>query len=297
MRLLVALCGVLALFAATASKSEDASVSPHFFPLNLVQNSRLQVAASINGHPVIALLDSAAESTFLDRRFAKRIDMGKGQSVVGQGSGKSAFQADLVDGVTIEAFGVTIPGQTVAVADLSDVGRRLLRHRLDAILGREIFDAARLIVDIDSGRIGVLPRSSEPAGVKLTSVTEHGVETIPVQVESGEVVRATFDLGNGADVLISHAFALRTHLLNDGRPVTTTRGGGLGGETSRQVLELRSIEIAGRRFDNVRAAIDPQSSASEVNVGVRLLRHFLITTDFAQHTIWLQPRNEPGHSS
>jgi hypothetical protein len=53
-------------------------------------------------------------------------------------------------------------------------------------------------------------------------VSEHGVEMIPVRVESGEFVRATFVLGNGADVLISRAFELRTHILDDGRRVTTT---------------------------------------------------------------------------
>jgi hypothetical protein len=31
------------------------------------------------------------------------------------------------------------------------------------------------------------------------------------------------------------------------------------------------------------------SVSSALNVGVSLLRHFLITTDFAGHAVWLQP--------
>jgi predicted aspartyl protease len=125
--------------------------------------------------------------------------------------------------------------------------------------------------------------------VRFDLVTEHGVETVPVRVESGDQVRATFDLGNGSGVLIGSALADRMHLLSDGRKVDIKRGGGLGGETARQVITLHSIEIAGRRFNDVSATIDAQPSASDVNVGVDLLRHFRITTDFAHHSVWLEP--------
>jgi hypothetical protein len=46
--------------------------------------------------------------------------------------------------VRLEALGLSLRDQTVAVTDLTDVGQRLLGHRIDVILGREIFDAARL---------------------------------------------------------------------------------------------------------------------------------------------------------
>lgn len=258
--------------------------------LTLTRGSRLMIEARINGHAVQALLDSAAEATILDRDFARSLRLGSGQRVSAQGSGQGSFEAALVDGVSIEALGVSIPNQTVAVADLGDVGRRLLKRRLDVILGRELFDAARLSIDIEARRIAVVAREQEPAGLRLALSTEHGVETIPVQVEEGAPVRATFDLGNGSRVLLGKAYAERLGLLNGGRTARTERGGGLGGETTRQVYTLRSISIAGRTFSNVQAAIDPQPSASDVNVGVSLLRHFRITTDYANHAVWLQPR-------
>jgi predicted aspartyl protease len=248
------------------------------------------IDARINGHPKQALLDSAAEATILDQRFAQTLKLGGGQAVSGQGSGQGSFEASLVDGVSIEALGLSLTNQTVAVADLGDVGRRLLKRRLDVILGRELFDAARLSIDIEARRIAAVGREREPAGVRLGLVTEHGVETIPVQVEEGAPVRATFDLGNGSHVLLSKSYAQRLGLGTDGRAARTERGGGLGGETTRQVYTLRSISIAGRRFTNVQAAIDPQPSASDVNVGVPLLRHFRITTDYASHAVWLQAR-------
>jgi len=31
-------------------------------------------------------------------------------------------------------------------------------------------------------------------------------------------------------------------------------------------------------------------NAGDLNLGVKVLRHFIVVTDFAQHRIWLQPR-------
>jgi len=258
--------------------------------LTLTEGSRLMIPAQVNGRAVDVLLDSAAEATLVDREFAKMLKLGSGEAVAGHGSGESSFEANLVSGVTLEALGVVLKDQTVAIVDLGDVGRRLLKHRLDVILGREVFDAVRLSIDIEGRRIAVVTRERAPHGVRLDLLSEHGVETVPVRVESGEPVRATFDLGNGSKVLVSASFAARTHLLTDGREVTSERGGGLGGETQQQVVKLKSLEIAGHRFENVSAAVDPQSSASDINIGVTILRHFRITTDFAQHAVWLEPR-------
>ena len=38
------------------------------------------------------------------------------------------------------------------------------------------------------------------------------------------------------------------------------------------------------------AAIDPGETASDLNIGTSILRHFIITTDFPNRTVWLEPR-------
>lgn len=259
------------------------------FPLALTRGSRLMIAASINGHAVHALLDSAAEATLIDVKFAKKLGLRSSSTATGVGSGNASFEAGMAPGVRLQALGLTLPNQTVAIVDLEDVGRRLLGRRLDVILGREIFDAARLWIDIDGRRIRVLSRNQEPAGVRLDLVSERGIETLEVRVE-GAAARAAFDLGNGSGVLIGSKFAQRLNLLTDGRPVSQARGGGLGGEATRETLRLKSLEVAGRDFKNLGAAIDAQPSATAVNIGVNVLRHFLITADFDNHVLWLQPR-------
>jgi len=279
--LLVACVGI-------AAPAQDAA---RVYPLTLTRGSRLMIEAKVNGHPVSALLDSAAEATFLDRGFAHSLGLKGGETVAGQGSGQSSFETALVNGVTLEALGLSLADQTVGVTDLGDVGRRLLGHPIDVILGREVFDAARLAIDIDGHSIAVVTRAHEPRGVRLELVTEHGIETVPASVPGSAPVRATFDLGNGSQVLISRALAEKLKLLGAGNAARTERGGGLGGETERQIVTLPYLELVGRRFTGIEAAVDPQPSASDLNVGVSVLRHFRITTDYAQHAVWLEPRD------
>jgi hypothetical protein len=57
------------------------------------------------------------------------------------------------------------------------------------------------------------------------------------------------------------------------------------------VFNGRNLHVAGREFIDVPAAIDPGETASDLNLGTSILRDFIITTDFADGAIWLEPRN------
>jgi predicted aspartyl protease len=278
----------VSLAGATELPQAPPPAAGGYYPLQLLAGSRLMIAARINAQDVEALLDSAAEATIVDVGFARRIGVVSGERVVGHGSGQSSFDADIAHGVSLRAVGVELADQSVAIADLSDLGKRLLGRPIDAILGRELFDAARLEIDIEQQRIRVLPPGAAPRGTRLTLVAEHGIETIPVSVEGHPPVRATFDLGNGSHVLVARRYAEQLGLLKD-RPVHRERGGGLGGETEREVFTLRSLQIAGRRFTDVTATIDAQDTASDVNVGISLLRHFTIVADYQARAVWLAP--------
>lgn len=253
-----------------------------------VRGDRLYIPAQINGVVTEAVLDSAAEVTLLDDEFADRAGAGEGKTVKARGSGAGEAKAQLVEGVHVDAVGMKLPDVTVAVMDLDDVGQRLFGRKLDAIVGRELFDAGRLAIDIEGGTIRTLPSGGKPKGVRLPLQTFHGNETVPVSIEGNAPVRAEFDLGNGSDMLIGKAYAARLGLLD--REHAHEDGGGIGGAVKRRIVTLKSVRLAGVTFRNVRAAIDEQPNAADANVGVKLLRRFRIVTDFPQKAVWLQPR-------
>jgi hypothetical protein len=124
-------------------------------------------------------------------------------------------------------------------------------------------------------------------GVRLELTTTNGIEVFPVRVE-GEAAQAAFDLGNGSNVLVAGGYAKRRGLVTDGRPVSQEIGGGLGGAAKRSVFALKSLEIAGNTLTDVPASLDEGDFATELNVGISVLRHFVITTDFRAHSLWLE---------
>jgi hypothetical protein len=246
-------------------------------------NGRLFIRATVNHVPTEALLDSGAEATVVDPQLAARAKLPQGTPQLIKGSGGTA-QARLVEGVTVRALGVELHPEAIVVLDLAEVSQRLIKRATQAIIGRELFDAARLRIDIARGDIAVVDRSRAPAGKKLALAGNAGIEAIPA-LANGLPARADFDLGNGSDVLISRDFARRLKLKIIGKKP----GGGIGGAIERDLVRLSSLIVAGKRFDNVVAAIDDQPSHNDLNVGTAILKSFLITTDFRQRLVWLQP--------
>jgi hypothetical protein len=258
-------------------------------PLELF-NDRLFLAVTVNGTPTTALLDSAAEMTIVDDDFAERLGLAAAGGATAHGSGEAAMQARFAERVAIEATGLQLV-QTVAILDLGEVSQRLVGRPVDLIFGRELFDQARLRIDIAGGTIERLAADAPPPlGARLAVGVHRGIPTVPVSIEGQPPAAAVFDVGNGSEVLVGRAYAERLGLTAPERIVGRRRGGGLGGGIERDIVVLRSLNVAGREFRDVRAAIDPGETASDLNIGTSILRHFLITTDFAEGAVWLEPK-------
>jgi predicted aspartyl protease len=255
-------------------------------PLELV-NNRPFVSATVNGRPVTALLDSAAEMTIIDDDAAVRLGLVPTGSATAHGSGAAPMQARFAEHVAVEAVGVSIELRA-GIVDLGEVSARLLGRPVEMLLGRDLFDNARLRIDYAAGTIERF--DGAPRGVRLPLGEHRGIPTIPAAVEGHSPVQTVLDTGNGSDVLIGRAYAERIGLTAPHRIVERTEGGGLGGARARDIVVLRRFTIAGRTFTNVRAAIDPGATASDLNIGTSILRHFILTTDFAGRQVWLEPR-------
>ena len=252
----------------------------------LVHNGRLFISARVNGVATEALLDSGAEASLIDPSLAAEAKLPEGQAITMKGSGGSAT-ARFVEGVPVEALGLKVQGEGIVVMDMTDLSQRLIKRPTRAIVGRELFDAARLRIDLAGGTITVANGAETPAGIKLALTAHAGIESVPVRV-NGMAAQAEFDLGNGNEPMISRAMATKLGLKITGKQA----GGGVGGEIQRDVVTIPMLEVAGKHFHNLTATIDDQPSANDLNIGTSILREFLMTTDFNQHAVWLAPQDK-----
>ena len=267
-------------FVALAALATASAVAAE--PLKVI-NGRLFIPAKVNGVATEALLDSGAEGSLFDPALAARAKFAEGTPQVMKGSGGTA-PARIVEGVTIQALGVELHPEAVVVLDMSDLSTRLIKRPTQAIVGRELFDSARMHIDLAGGRIATLSKNSSPRGVKLPLTPHAGIEGIPVRA-NGVPAQAEFDLGNGSDVMISRDLVTRLKLPILGKKT----GGGIGGAIQRDYVLLPVLEVAGRRFTKVHANIDDQPSHNDLNVGTAILKNFRITTDFKERAVWLEP--------
>jgi predicted aspartyl protease len=273
-------CSALTTLALTSAHAATSDVLK-------VHNNRLFVPVTVNGMQTEALLDSAAEMTFMDPQLAAELKLKPEGSETAKGSGGET-KVQFAKHVNIEAAGVKLSDMTVVLLDMTDLSKRLIDSDLRIVLGREFFDAGRVRIDIAGGTIRRVDSGVEPAGTKLPLTSHRGIESLPCKVE-GVDTEADIDLGNGSEVLIGKAFAEENGLLKPGRVVEHKEGGGIGGAVMRYIVVLSSLEVAGVKFENVRAAIDPQSTAGAVNIGTNILRRFVLVIDYPGRAVWFEP--------
>jgi len=248
----------------------------------IVDNGRLFIQAKVNGVATEALLDSGAESSLFDPKLAAEAKFGPGEKVRMKGSGGEQ-DVEVVSNVKIEALGRTIPAAEVVVMDMTDLSTRLIKRPTLAIIGREVFDAGPIRIDLAKSDVQALPPGQSPKGVQLP-LTEHGgIETVPVTIGKTKA-QAVVDFGNGTGVMIGKELAAELGL----KPVGKMKGGGIGGEIERDVVILPMLNLAGRTFRNVRAGVDETSSRAPLNVGTPILKHFIVTADFKGRTAWFE---------
>jgi predicted aspartyl protease len=258
-------------------------------PLKLF-NGRLFIHATVNGVETEALLDSGAEGTIVDPVLASKAKFPEGTPQVIKGSA-GAEQARIVEGVTVNALGVELHPEAIVVLDLTGLSQRLIKRPTQAIIGRELFDAAKLRIDLAGGSISAVGKDSTPPGVKLPLTAHAGIEGIPVRA-NGLDAQAEFDLGNGSDAMISRDLVKKLKLPILGKKA----GGGIGGQIQRDYVLLPTLEVAGRKFRNIHATIDDQPSHNDMNVGTSILKNFVITADFKDRAVWLAPiKPKRGH--
>jgi predicted aspartyl protease len=255
----------------------------------IVDNGRLFIQAKINGVATEALLDSGAETSLVDTRLAAEAKLPAGEKVQLKGSGGEQ-EVSVVSGVRIEALGQVIPAAEIAVLDLTDLSNRLVKRPTRAIVGREVFDAAPIRIDLAHSDVRALGKKDVPKGMRLPLTGHGGIETVPVTLGK-EKAQAVVDFGNGTGVMISKELAAEMGL----KPVGKMKGGGFGGEIERDVVILPKLTLAGRTFRNVQAGVDETSSRAPLNVGTPILKNFIVTADFKGRSAWFEPVKGASH--
>ncbi len=272
----------------------DGASSTGWIPFEFFGGARIFIPAKVNGHDIVVLLDSGAQSSVIDKGLAQSIGLKpKGEANL-QGSGGDET-AGIVDGVTVEVGALKLSNLTVISIDLQSHAREL-GHALPFVLGDELFRELAVDIDIANRRIAFSDpaRITRPQGAaELPLVTIIGLRSIPVSVDGAAPVQFEFDLGSNSPLMVFPSYA-KAHGLPDG-PTSQRFSGGAGGMHSQTIASLGKLELGGVAFTNVPTLFPPDTVSSvnsdliSGNVGLPIFSRFHLVIDYAHDRIWMTP--------
>lgn len=275
--------------APVAASAARLGRGSNWAPLNL-EGGAVFTVARINGQSVEVTLDSGASLTVLDQGLASRLGVPaigdaqvtgmSGAAQAGQHAG--AFRLELAE-ARIEFE----PGKAV-ILDLS--GLRPGGRAVEALVGRDLFEAARLDLDFPRGRLAL--GSAPPADAVRLPLTREAeqLRAAPVSLDGRPEISATFDLGAGLPFQVSRDWALANGLL-EGRRTSEWFLTGIEGVSTYTTLTLPGLSLGGIDLRDVPVGVvDGQpDGSSPALMGVPVWRRFRLFSDFAADSLWLTP--------
>ncbi|MGP6157987.1 MAG: aspartyl protease family protein [Vulcanimicrobiaceae bacterium] len=246
---------------------------------------------TIAGRSFNFLLDSGSQNIVIDRRVAQALG--------------------LVQVGALEASGAARTGglQVARLAEL-DVGSGKLRDlvvttldlrsstkgafHIDGILGYPFFAAATVRIDHANGSMTFGPPGSLPSsGERIALETDRALPETHLRVNGSVDARFILDTGNAAELLLYRPF-VEAHPGVVAYSATNRRSYGIGGATSSyrtmlDELDFGSTPIYHSETDVMlatRGAFADRFDAG--NVGLGLLKNFVVTLDEAQNALYLE---------
>ena len=217
--------------------------------------------ARVEGREVIALIDTGAQYSVIDRRLVEALppqrrslfDMPLVAYGVGGGS-------QMGRGTTVE---VALPGLTIGKlrAAILDLGPLASEEGLNTplILGRDVLEHLVLALEPQRRHVRLIHREAfvKPPDLVSAAVRPSGGGLVAEVTVEGAVVNAVVDTGASSLLALDQATAQAAGLL-DGRPRESGTSLVLGGSMQAAVIEARTVTFAGQLYQRVQVGVFEQ---------------------------------------
>lgn len=251
--------GVLALGAGTAwlahkhlfwpaptLEAEGGAISSGWLPFAAPSQPIVTIKVAVNGRTAIALVDSGAQNSVIDREFAGALGVDPAIAppslVFGAGGNGQVAQVGKVE---LAMGDLGLSGVRVATLDLGPIARA---EGLGApvIIGQDILGVLVADIDFPGRRIRFLRPGAvplPPGAIAAPARPKGSAVAVRVTVE-GKPVEVVVDTGASGVLSLSSNVAEQLGLL-DGRRLRFGSSIVLGGVATGRVLKARTVEIAG----------------------------------------------------
>ncbi len=257
------------------------------FPID-VTPTRVLVDASVNGVKGRFILDTGANSIFLNEGFANRAKaqrLGAGGAAVGL---YGALRSDRRRLDSLVLGGNTLSNVRVVAEDFNTRDYRGLdRQNYDGLLGYDVFAAARVKIDFQARRMSIadpIASADDPSGLQILTDTSLWVPMIPMTLNRTIAVHAMLDTGNPSTVVFGPDLLYKYHL-RMARNIGVRAGMGSVECGNLDSLSIGPITYGGEAACKLDSALLP---GRRILVGLDFLKHFTVVFDYPHGRLFLQ---------
>lgn len=268
--------------------------SGDWIPFEGTASGLVAVRATVNGLPVLALIDTGAPYTALDTGYTQRHGIALVRTVM-PGRKRVGVYSGAIQQMRIGA--ITQTGGRLAAIDLSPMAR-ILGLPIDMILGADYLRNLAVEFDFDHARLRLRASGSTgPEGITVPLALMAPADRFIVAMRIGDIPvnRVMIDTGSNAALSVVRPVWKRLPLA--GVRVTTTQSHSLYSHAVWPLARVEGAAIGPARIPGkVEILADDDGifeTPAEGLIGMDVLRHFNLFLDARARVMILSPRAVP----
>lgn len=257
----------------------------------LDDGSRIACVVQVAGKGYGFLIDSGSGDVLLDSRVAQAAGIGEEGALEVRG----AVRTGGLHVARLPHLGIGGGTLDDLVVSTLELGSEPGRMHVDGILGYPFFAASIVQLDFANRvmRFGP-PGSFEPSGDRIALDTDREIPEAVFRLDNTFDVPFIVDTGNSGGLLLYGPFIDAHPALAPGLGSTASSYVGVGGTDRSYATRVRSLQLGTTTLNDQAADVIVAKNGAFAdridagNVGLGLLRKFVVTFDYANHALYLQ---------
>jgi predicted aspartyl protease len=264
-------------------------------PFDLV-NNHIYIHAQVDGKPVRMIVDTGGLN-LLTPAAAAKLGLAASGKMAARGAGEKQIDLAYANGTSLEVGAVKLAHPVFYVIDLGALDA-VEGELFDGLVGFELFQRLAVRIDYPGHKLVLSKRDdfTPPAGaIAVPFELRDRTPVISGEID-GIAARITIDTGARNSLSTTSPFTKQHELEKRYQPkFETVTGWGVGGPVKGKPVRFKRVkmgevsvdDVAGDLFTGAQGALaDPDSSA---NLGGGILRRFVVTFDYRDKKMYLQP--------
>jgi len=255
----------------------------------------IEIAVTIMGSPLRAIVDSGAQMSAIDAVLAERLRLARNLAAPMLAYGVSG-KPDLTHSVRLDLDlpGLSIRGLHAAALDLAGVSD-LSGREFQMLIGRDILRQLAIEADFPAARARFRQSGARTAArdaLELPLKRRSGAARVDIRIEASKSLEVLVDTGSSGLLALTEAAAGRSGLLAVGRSEGSAHSVGLGGLSRNRVITARSVTIGTLVLPSVDVQIfKPAVGLGGHNglLGSGLFRQYRTVLDLGADRLFLVP--------